>query len=485
MSDQATLTAIVGGTILDGNGGPPLEQGVILIEGKRIKAIGDRHTPLPPQASVIAAAGKYVMPGMMDANVHLMAAVRMEDLVRHEDRYELLIAEAAQIALRSGLTTVFDTWGPRQPLINVRERINAGELPGSRVFCAGNIIGLDGPFSEDFFPRTLAVASPALVERINWMWAENVGSRLTWMTPEEVARAVRDYIRGGVDFVKYASSEHRTAVGPSAYLAFSHHAQRALIEEAHRAGLTAQAHATSVEALRAAAEAGCDLVQHANLTGPIPIPDATLELLVGRRTACTLFPLTQRRYQWLVENGDVTGFFTDVTVNTNVTKLIGSGVTLLLATDAGVMAAEATTDPSWAVAAAGEDNLFELGRGHFHWLKAMEEQGLAPMAGLMAATRNIAVAYGKDGELGTLEPGKIADVLILDENPLESADNYRTLWMVLKDGAVVDRSALPAKPILTKAQAPAHAGGVPSCCRRVNAELTSEGVSNFRVNVTV
>jgi cytosine/adenosine deaminase-related metal-dependent hydrolase len=100
--------------------------------------------------------------------------------------------------------------------------------------------------------------------------------------------------------------------------------------------------------------------------------------------------------------------------------------------------------------ATGEDNLAELGQGHFHWFKAMEEKGLPAMEGLKAATRNIAVAYGKGDELGSVEPGKIADLLILNRNPLEAAENYRSIEMVIKEGTIVEREGLPANPILTK-----------------------------------
>jgi imidazolonepropionase-like amidohydrolase len=411
----------------------------------------------------------------MDANVHLMAALRMEDLVRYEDRYEDIIAESAQVALKNGITTVFDTWGPRQALVSARDRIKTGEFPGSRIQCAGNIVGLDGPLSEDFFPKTLAVASPALVRRINAIWAENVGPALTWMTPDQVAREIRNYIGKGVDFLKYASSEHRTAAGPSAFLAFSPRAQTAIVEETHRAGLTAQAHTTSVEGLRAAIEAGCDIIQHCNITGPTPIPDATLQLLIEHGTASTVFPFTKRRTDWIAEKGDTTGFFSNVTLDVNVRSLIQSGTTLLLATDAGILPAEAVTDPQWVAAALGEDNLFELGQGHIHWLRAMEEKGFPPLEALKAATRNIAIAYGQDKDFGTLEPGKIADMLILDKDPLQSAENYRSIHVVLKDGAIVDRTALPLNPILTKAADGPDAtgtrrtrdlrgGGLSSCC---------------------
>ncbi len=71
----------------------------------------------------------------------------------------------------------------------------------------------------------------------------------------------------------------------------------------------------------------------------------------------------------------------------------------------------------------------ELGQGHFHWMKAMEEKGCPPLEILRAATKNIATAYRKDRDLGTLEPGKIADLILLNENPLQSAKNYRSIHM--------------------------------------------------------
>src|SRR5262245_18474307 len=131
---------IYGATIIDGVAERPVEGKTIWIEGTRIKAIGMRdELSVPADVPVIDARGKYVIPGLMNANVHLLGDSRMENLLRHLGRYEELIAEAAQVALKGGLTTVFDTWGPRRSLMTVRDRVNAGELPGCRIFCAGNI----------------------------------------------------------------------------------------------------------------------------------------------------------------------------------------------------------------------------------------------------------------------------------------------------------------------------------------------------------
>jgi len=444
---------ISGATILDGVADRPIAGRSIWIENGRIKAIGRAADfPALPSASVIDAGGKYVIPGLLNANVHLLGDVRLENLTRYMGRYEELIVEAAQVALKNGLTTVFDTWGPRRPLTAVRDQIEAGRAIGSRIFCAGNIVGMEGPFSADFMPKALEVASPALAQKINAMWVENVGRHLMWQTPSNVAMEIRAYISRRIDFVKYASNEHfGTSAG--AFLAFSPDVQRAIVEEVHRAGLTAQAHTTSVEGLRLAVEAGCDLIQHANLTGPVPIPETTLDLMVSRRIGAVVFPSTRRGFEWIMQNVSESMRTMMAASQTNTERLIRSGAPLLLANDGSVLAPEARSDTKFARITSGqpaEDNIYSLSDGHFVWLRAMQEKGCAPMEMLKAATRNIAKAYGKEKEIGTLEAGKIADLLVLGKNPLEDAGNYRAIEMVVKAGQVIDRNALPTEPLLTK-----------------------------------
>jgi imidazolonepropionase-like amidohydrolase len=143
--------AIVGATVIDGRGGKPIDDGVIVIQRDRIVTVGGPETPVPPAAQRLPMAGKYVIPGLLDANVHLVLDYFPATLVRFWDRYDELAIEAAAIALRNGVTTVFDTWGPRTHLIRARTAIREGRSVGSRIFLAGNIVGLDGPLSEDFF----------------------------------------------------------------------------------------------------------------------------------------------------------------------------------------------------------------------------------------------------------------------------------------------------------------------------------------------
>jgi imidazolonepropionase-like amidohydrolase len=389
----------------------------------------------------------------MNANVHLLGDVRLETLARFCDNFEVAIAEAAQLALKNGLTTVYDTWGPRSVLQKVSASINSGTLVGSRIFHCGNIIGFDGPLSPDFMVKAAEIASPLLTRRINATWVENVGRHLMWLTPDEVAHEVAKYIRHGIDFVKFASNEHMgTSTG--AFLAFSQDVQSAIVREAHKAGLTAQAHTMSVEGLRIAIEAGSDLIQHANHTGPAVIPEKTLELMVTKKTSAVVFPLTEKRLSWLAKNESYRSPIMWQMADRNVRNLIVAGVPILLGNDGSVLTKDSLADPRFERNFGGpwEGSLFSLSDGHFAWLEAMEEKGLPALQILRAASINIATALGQDQHLGSIGAGKFADVLVLDNNPLESAKHYRSIHMVIKEGKIIDRNSLPTTPLLTREQ---------------------------------
>jgi cytosine/adenosine deaminase-related metal-dependent hydrolase len=109
---MAQLRAFTGATVIDGNGGRPIANGVVLIDGRKIKAVGAAGSiSIPKDAERIDVAGKYIVPGLMDANVHLVpwpSWTYIEFLARYENDFPGIVAEAAQIALKHGFTTLFD-----------------------------------------------------------------------------------------------------------------------------------------------------------------------------------------------------------------------------------------------------------------------------------------------------------------------------------------------------------------------------------------
>lgn len=445
--------AIVGATIIDGNGGAPIEDGVVLIEGNRILAVGGKSTAVPSRAKRIAARGKYVIPGLMDANVHLMLDLSALTLVRYEGRYDELAIEAAQVALRNGVTTVFDTWGPRAYLVKARDSVNEGRATASRIFLAGNIVGLDGPFSEDFFPQGKETLFEDFTDGINALWQENVGRELGWMAPGEVQQEIRLYAHRNIDFLHYSVTAHRRE-GLN-FIQFSPRVQQVLVEEAHRAGLPVQARTTSGESLYLAVQAGVDLLQYCDVTVAQPIPRETVALIAERRIPCAIFPNTTKALAWYSENAPTPYLKRYYEVaELNQQALLRAGAVFVLATDGGIYSADALKWPWMKNRYPPEENLAVLGEGHFHWLLAVEQKGMKPMDALLAATRNTARAYQVDKLLGTLEKGKIADLLILDKNPLESAANYRSISLVMKEGTIIDRDSLPTQRLLTVGELP-------------------------------
>lgn len=437
--------AIIGGTIIDGTGEAPLEGGVLLVCAGKVAAIGTAgEIALPQGIETIDAAGRFIIPGLIDGNVHLTFGTSVEYLTRYEERFEDLAEQAAQVALKAGVTTVFDTWGPLQPLMNVRDRILRGETPGSRVFVAGTIIGFSGPLGRDFNPDP--AASNMFRKKINALWEENVGPKLGFLTPDALSVEIRKYIARGPDFLKYGASGH----GDGAVLLFSEKAQEAIISEGHRAGLIVQCHTSTVESLSMAVDAGIDLITHADITEIVPIPASTLTALKDKNIFCGILPETKKRFEANLKRYAASIPPADQRAPAeiraqNVSHMIQYGIPLILTTDAGIWSPEVVDSMP---PEAKVDRLDTMGKGHFIWSRAMAEKGMAPMDIILCCTRNVAQAYHMQDRIGTLEKGKTADLVILDADPLSDIGNLERIRLVMKDGRVVDRAKLPLKTVV-------------------------------------
>jgi imidazolonepropionase-like amidohydrolase len=445
--------ALVGATIITGTGAAPIANGVIVVDGSKITAIGPRATTtVPPDAQVIDAPGKFITPGLVDTNVHLVLMIVPEFYAKYEDRLEDVALQSAQVALKYGVTTVRDSWGPLAPLLAVRDRINRGEVPGARTLVAGNIVGLGGPFSVHFLgPRGLA-APEDLQRRINAMWEVNVGPRLLLLTADEVRREMRRYLDRGVDFVKVAVSSH--GISPES-LMFSPAVLRAMAEEVHARKLVFETHTATLESLRVAVEAGVDLLQHPESLGSFAdeadrqamgereIPDELLTAIKAKGIFCSVLTVSDKRINLIREREGRDPLFRGLSASRyqtrlrNLVKLVRAKAPITMATDNGPQAPELGPRPMSPL----------IGRQHFDTLEDLVLAGMTPMEALVAATKRGAEACRRT-DIGTLEPGKLADLVVVRSDPLQDIANMRRIDLVMKEGVIVDRDRLPTRRVL-------------------------------------
>lgn len=475
-SAQAPVTAIVGATVVDGNGGAPLADATILVTGDRISAIGPRSSvTIPAGATRIDAAGQWALPGFIDTNVHLSLYggqnERYETLVRYQPRFDDIVLEAAQIDLAHGITTVRDSYGALVPLTHVRDRINRGEAVGPRILAAGNILGWSGPYSFSFSrvmgPLTL------FQEQMNDFIAQGGGEELMTMTPDELRRAVGAYIDRGPDFIKYGGTSH---FSEPTFIGFSLEAQKALVDESHRRGRFVETHATSIEGLRESLAAGIDGIQHPELLDGRDVSDDIVTTIKARGVICSMLVNTITGEAWtrhVKSRDEALKKVADAQKSAsrparelttaerrkaaadagdelesrrrNALALIKAGAVVTPGTDSYWAAApELTRTPKMP-----DQN---HGTGTILAIEGFVELGMTPSQAIVAGTKNGAIAARAIKDYGTLEAGKLADLVLLSANPLTDIRNIEKLAAVLKGGRPVDRGRLPATRILSVAK---------------------------------
>ncbi|QUY63953.1 amidohydrolase family protein [Gulosibacter molinativorax] len=450
--------AIVGGTLIDGNGGVPVPETTVFIEDGRITKVGSTdQIEVHPNIRQIDAQGKWILPGLVNGNVHLLDGIMMmgrggiEYLARFEGNYYKVIEEAAQIALRGGVTTVFDTWNALEPVTIARDRIASGAAEGARIFFAGTLIGMGGPFTGDFMRPSMqarTVMSRTFADRMDAMFEVGMGRHLSTLPPAEVRPLIREYLERGVDFCKIAVTDHLVGLlgFRAPYFTFSERVLDVLVDEVRRAGVPLLTHTTSLEGLNTAIERDADLMIHATMTGQAPIPEETIEKLLEKQLWSEVQPTTIAQQAWMDSVDHPFADFSGRVHHENDVRMIKAGVPLVLGTDAGCTDPDILEDMS-----QGElhERPWTLGEDHFVWMQAMVEKGMDPMAAILAGTANPAKAYRKFDELGSIDVGKLGDVVVLDQDPLADITNMRTLSHVVKEGREIDFHGLPLSPLVT------------------------------------
>jgi imidazolonepropionase-like amidohydrolase len=418
---------------------------------------------------IIDGAGRFVIPGLIDTNVHLSLyggqRDRYETIAKYYSREDEIVLEAAQIQLRHGVTTVRDSYGVLAPLTRVRSTIAQGQSVGARILAAGNIVGWGGPYSVSF-SLTPQTGLTRFQEEMNDAIAQGAGENLFDLTPEELRTAINRYLDKGPDFLKFGGTSH---FSEPTYIGFSPEAQKVLVDEAHKRRLVAETHSTTIEGMRLSIEAGVDLIQHPELLVPREIPDDLVKMIHDRHIICSMLVSTITGEAWEKHLKDKAQAekkqaeakqperpLTTVAERRRAAELglgleqrrrsaialIKGGCTVTVGTDSYWAAApEFAIDPKPANQSHGIGTIMAI--------EGLVELGMTPAEALAAGTRNGALACRKSGELGVIEEGKLADLVLLDADPLADIHNLRKVRSVIAAGRLVDPAKLPERPVLS------------------------------------
>ncbi len=402
--------AIVGATVIDGTGRSPVSDATVVIVGERIRAVGT-DVPVPDSAIEIDARGKFLLPGLIDCHVHIYSSdFSLEPPAGDETAYGGVIGyNNLRSALQRGVTTVRDLSSGGIGLA-LRTAVERGQLLGPRCFVCGHGLCMTGGHSSGDLRLGIGVR-------------EVDG-------PENLRAAVRRERKSGADLIKLLTS-HRSEMPE-----FSQEELDAAVDEAHRLGLRVAAHAANYVTTRMAALAGVDTIEHG-----IEIDRTTAELMAERGTILVstswvlydIFDATRKLKTKLEEIGEYAHHpgraAMDETLRVYAVLLERLPEAMRHVREAGVRIA------------AGTDNV--RSRSPFAVLAKeapyLVRFGLTPMEAIESLTRVGAEAIGVTDDLGTVEVGKYADLILLERDPLEDVLALEEIAMVMKGGVVIPR----------------------------------------------
>jgi imidazolonepropionase-like amidohydrolase len=414
--------ALVGGTLIDGNGGPPLEDACLLLRGRDILAVGRRaSTGIPDDALVYDVAGKTLLPGLIDGHVHLRAyaGTQRSDFYMWSQAtfYEeqvLHAAKNARAALEAGVTTVRDAAGARLE-VAVKHATDQQLLDGARVVVAG-FVGMTGGHGDLF--------TPPAVDRRPFQTADG---------PDECRKLVRAYARDGVDWIKICTSGGVLSLGDeSDWRNFTLEEVHTIVDEAHALGKSVAAHAHTRDGVRQALEGGVDSIEH----GSSLDADLIQRMLDQGTWLCPTLSVSEQIHLVGQERGLPEGALRkNELVRTTRTEshraAAKAGVRLFMGTDTS--------------------SILPFGRHAWELELLVSVLDLSPMRAIQMGTHDAAHAIGLGAVCGTLEAGRRADVLVVDGDPLADIrllQDSQRIQAVFRDGRLLVNRGLTASPVL-------------------------------------
>lgn len=397
----ADVTVIHAGRFFDAPSGHMLEAQDILVRGNRIEQVGPKLA-IPAGAREIDLRDATVLPGFIDVHTHLAGSnhAGYDALGVSVPRMALAGAKNARVTLLAGFTTVRNVGAEGYSDVALRDAINDGDVIGPRMQVSGPPLGITGGHCDsnllpfDFHHNAEGVANGV---------------------PEVMAK-VRETIKYGADVIKFCASGGVFSKGDNPLLEqYSPEEMQALIAEAHRLGRKVATHAHATIAIKDAVRAGVDSIEHG-----IFLDDEGIELMKqhGTYLVPTSFPLFWFEQNvsklnmppWVVEKAAII----IPAAKKNMTRAFRAGVKVALGTDAGVYP-------------------HGLNAGEF-W--SMVQLGMTPVQALQAGTVNAADLMGWSDRVGSIAPGKFADIVAVRGNPLDDVTILQHMGFVMKDGVV-------------------------------------------------
>ena len=426
MSSNGNKTLVISnGTLIDGIGNSPRRNEAIVIQGNRIKSTGrlpeDVRLEDRDNVEVINANGQWIMPGLIDAHTHLSYGnPKVPGEARGTIRPEfntLRAAWNAQKVLRAGVTSISVPGGTWFTDVAVRDAIKLGLIEGPRVYCAGRMIVTYGSIED---------------EEPSWVGTPEHSIGVLANNAADMVTEVRRQCKHGVDFIKLADSRS----GETQTIAKEEMA--VVVGEAHRRNVRVAIHSRGSASTRAAAEAGVDWIMHTDLATEADL-DAVAE--AGVRIVPTA-TFVERVLEFGREVGQDQIQISIDRMQRNMDGLVhvlqrarALGIKVMCGTDSG--------NYSW------------MPYGKMHAKEAeilVRYGGYTPMEAIKACTRDNAFAVGLENDVGVLETGKLADVIILKQNPLADIrvlQDPSNLSMVIKDGKKVNLADPASEDVLT------------------------------------
>jgi imidazolonepropionase-like amidohydrolase len=418
----APRTLLRAGHVLDVHTGKETPNETIVVEGDKISAISPTsETPAKPGDREVDLSTYTLMPGLIDVHTHLTGSTNFDpyfELSMTPGKEAILGVENAKTTLEAGFTTVRNVGANGFTDVALRDEINAGHIPGPHIQVSGPALGITGGhMDENLLPEQYHVVGEGVADGI-----------------PAVQHMVRQNIKYGADLIKIGASGGVLSKGDDPQASqYTLEEMQAIVADAHRLGRKVAAHAHGAQAILWASEAGVDSIEHGSY-----IDDAGIAMMLKHGTY--LVP-TSYLYDWYKDHDVLPALYKQKMIDTtavarrNHLHAIQAGVKVALGTDAAV---------------------------YPHGLNAHElevyvrDYKMTPLAAIQTGTLNAADLMGWTAKTGSLDPGKWADIIAIQGDPLSDVKLLQHVPFVMKSGIIYKNEAQPATVDHLVASIPTH-----------------------------